>query len=406
MDNENKEPAEPEAKEPESESDHETDIETIVCDLGEYCAVSAQGSLITAPPISVPDAKGVFRKLRYPLTTAACKDLWSRGAQSPFGMRDITVTDTKVRDSREWPAGSLKFAKGSDQWVDYLEENWRTPIEQKLQCKIASIQPQKLVIYGPGGKFARHKDTLHAANHIATVVVTLPGPRYKGGKFKLYAKTGQVSVGCQGAQERLQHAPWIAFMTDVDHELTEVRAGYRVVVTYDIYGGTLLTIPDDRTLGLLGDLRVAIQDRFVQSKGKTLLLLTEHLYCDRTMGEEFLRGSDFLIYNHLTGPGKMTVILTEIELAHGCYPGDKDMMTVSGDGFSVEFPHDESYYDSDDQEDDEDHANRKRILNEGNLCKNAKTIVSQRGAELTGNNAAPSEYLYKRTGFVIFPPKK
>jgi len=37
-----------------------------------------------------------------------------------------------------------------------------------------TCEPYKMHLYGPGGKFQRHVDTLHAENHVATVVVGRP----------------------------------------------------------------------------------------------------------------------------------------------------------------------------------------------------------------------------------------
>ena len=98
------------------------------------------------------------------------------------------------------------------------------------QGKLLVPKLYKMHIYEKGGKFEKHKDTLHAANHYATLIITYP-TTFKGGYFVLEVDGEPQSFCWENASE----SKYLIFLTDMPHEVKEVTEGTRVVLQYDVY---------------------------------------------------------------------------------------------------------------------------------------------------------------------------
>jgi 2OG-Fe(II) oxygenase superfamily len=89
---------------------------------------------------------------------------------------------------------------------------------------------------GPGSFFKSHVDTPRDKNMIATLVVVLP-TEHKGGDLLLMNKNWTFDsanlVSKEAAKE--PRLAFVAFYSDIDHEVTPVESGYRVTVTYNLY---------------------------------------------------------------------------------------------------------------------------------------------------------------------------
>ncbi|KAF4618921.1 hypothetical protein D9613_009829 [Agrocybe pediades] len=93
-----------------------------------------------------------------------------------------------------------------------------------------------LNVYGPGSFFKSHVDTPHGDNMFGSLVIVLP-TKHEGGSL-VFRHEGQESVFDTAAtvsSERTPHAAFVAFFSDVEHEVLEVKSGYRVTLTYNLY---------------------------------------------------------------------------------------------------------------------------------------------------------------------------
>jgi len=85
--------------------------------------------------------------------------------------------------------------------------------------------------------FKAHQDTPRGQNHLGTLVVALPSP-FEGGEFIL-RKSGEEATfdwSTSGRKDHPHDLHWIFFYADIEHEILPVKTGYRVTVSYHIFG--------------------------------------------------------------------------------------------------------------------------------------------------------------------------
>jgi hypothetical protein len=93
-----------------------------------------------------------------------------------FGKNGEAILDPEVRKAFEIPRSRLP--------IDLLNILKLSTIDaeeaMKPVSKMWSYHLYKIHMYGPGGKFEGHADTLHQSNHVATVVLSLPSKHVGG----------------------------------------------------------------------------------------------------------------------------------------------------------------------------------------------------------------------------------
>ena len=159
----------------------------------------------------------------------------AKATPAPFGHGSETVYDESVRDAWEIPADRL-----GSKLTDILETVCAAKVTSGMAPpqgpkgtpkRIWKLVPYKMHIYGRGGKFAPHIDTLHADNHVATLVVGLPSD-HRGGALEV---TFQGETKVADFSRNPGHFQATCFFTDCQHEIKKVTKGHRVVIQYDIY---------------------------------------------------------------------------------------------------------------------------------------------------------------------------
>ncbi|EMD39478.1 hypothetical protein CERSUDRAFT_111780 [Gelatoporia subvermispora B] len=93
-----------------------------------------------------------------------------------------------------------------------------------------------LDVYGPVGPFKSHVDTPHRKNMFGSLVVVFP-TQHEGGTLLLRHGKKQWTFD---SANLLSEAPqpsiaYVAFYSDVEHEILPVTSGYRVTLTYNLY---------------------------------------------------------------------------------------------------------------------------------------------------------------------------
>lgn len=86
-------------------------------------------------------------------------------------------------------------------------------------------------MYEAGGMFVKHRDTLHAPNHYATLIVGFPSD-YTGGEFVLELSDGSEN---QIDMKTKRSNKFVIFLTDMPHYVKKVETGVRIVLQYDVY---------------------------------------------------------------------------------------------------------------------------------------------------------------------------
>lgn len=91
-------------------------------------------------------------------------------------------------------------------------------------------------IVGPGSFFKAHKDTPRSTDMFGSLVIVFPSP-HEGGALVLrhdgHKTTFDSGVVLKTAKE--PSIAYVAFFSDVEHEVLPVTAGYRVTITYNLY---------------------------------------------------------------------------------------------------------------------------------------------------------------------------
>ncbi|KAG5637325.1 hypothetical protein H0H81_004971 [Sphagnurus paluster] len=172
-----------------------------------------------------------------------------------FGLGQRDVLDESYRKAGKMDASNflMKFDITKMKVIDYVREQLLDGADQDK-----NIRPElyKMNVYGKGSFFKSHKDTPRGETMFASLVVVFPTP-HEGGALVLRHGDQEWTFD-SAALTREQAEPsiaYIAFYSDVDHEVSLVTAGYRVTVTYNLFfedkdaGNTSLPVtpvaPDD-----------------------------------------------------------------------------------------------------------------------------------------------------------------
>ncbi|KAH8078414.1 hypothetical protein BXZ70DRAFT_961687 [Cristinia sonorae] len=163
-------------------------------------------------------------------------ELLSRSCDAAtFGRNNEDVLDESYRK-----AGKLDASRFSST-IDIHRTGLLQLIGDHL-CKnlppSSTIQAEryKLNVYGKDAFFEPHKDTPRGEHMFGSLVVVFPTP-HQGGALIMRDKGKEWTFDSAEAIKKHQGPciGYIAFYSDVEHEVTPVTSGYRVTLTYNLY---------------------------------------------------------------------------------------------------------------------------------------------------------------------------
>src|SRR6185295_5890681 len=93
-----------------------------------------------------------------------------------------------------------------------------------------------VLVYQKGGKFEKHKDTPRSPDLVGTLIVGLP-IAHTGGEFVVNDGSAAKTFDWSGKPDAAT-VPWVAFFSDVDHEIKPVKSGARVTLVYSLHRTT------------------------------------------------------------------------------------------------------------------------------------------------------------------------
>jgi len=170
-------------------------------------------------------------------------------SEAPYGKGTETVIDKEVRNALELAAESLRITNTTE-WEGQLNK----AVSQAAQRLVPSLPPSlissrlyKLVVYEEGGFFKPHRDTQRSEEHFATLVILLPG-KASGGDLVLRHGSFSDTFSVPSGKKRCS---FVAFFTDVEHEVTPVTKGRRVSLLYHLFrkgGGEPIKAPEPTSL--------------------------------------------------------------------------------------------------------------------------------------------------------------
>nr|VFJ90539.1 MAG: hypothetical protein BECKH772A_GA0070896_1002216 [Candidatus Kentron sp. H]VFJ91688.1 MAG: hypothetical protein BECKH772B_GA0070898_1002016 [Candidatus Kentron sp. H]VFJ98327.1 MAG: hypothetical protein BECKH772C_GA0070978_1002016 [Candidatus Kentron sp. H] len=157
--------------------------------------------------------------------------LIARCRQAPYGKGTQTLVDTDVR--RTWEMDPDAFQLTNPKWETLLADILaHIGTEFGLADGALTAHLYKLLVYETGGFFLPHQDGEKLDGMVATLVIALPA-LHEG---------GELIVSHDGAQHRLtfpgaasgNELSYAAFYADCRHEVTPIRSGHRLCLTYNL----------------------------------------------------------------------------------------------------------------------------------------------------------------------------
>ncbi|KAK4575227.1 hypothetical protein LTR86_001079 [Recurvomyces mirabilis] len=117
--------------------------------------------------------------------------------------------------------------------VDGLTSEQRQE-ERRAMFRGLRAELYKLNVYsGPSGHFKAHVDTPRSETQVGSLVVCLPF-HFAGGALAV-RHAGQEIVHDWALAIKEPAIQWAAFYSDCQHEVTQVTAGHRITLTYNLY---------------------------------------------------------------------------------------------------------------------------------------------------------------------------
>lgn len=223
-----------------------------------------------------------------PVSQSQAKQLCVLARPARHGRGEQTVLDRRVRDTWEVPKSRVKIDKR--RWnrtlrpvLDRLCHDLGLPAGRRLRAELHSV-----LVYAPGQFFVEHQDSEKDDAMVGSLVVGLPST-FKGGALEIRHR-GQTAT-YRGSKTALS---FVAFYSDCRHEVKPVRAGYRVVLTYNLLlgaqTGTSVVDPEPE---LVGDMASCLDEHFASSaEPDRLVYLLDHEYTRRGLNRSRLKGAD------------------------------------------------------------------------------------------------------------------
>ncbi|KAM5535777.1 hypothetical protein V8D89_010591 [Ganoderma adspersum] len=157
-----------------------------------------------------------------------------------FGRGGEAVLDETYRKAGKMDTSNFKT--GLDLESTRLLDTIRLGLlPDAAEMRIVRPELYKLNVYGEGAFFKPHKDTPRSQSMFASLVIVFPTP-HEGGALVLRHGNKEFTFDAAAALSgRTNSIAYIAFFSDVEHEVLPVRSGHRVTLTYNLFYGSLRT---------------------------------------------------------------------------------------------------------------------------------------------------------------------
>ena len=289
-----------------------------------------------------------------PVRAPQAKKLIAVARPAMFGRGQETLTDTKVRDTWEITPDQIRL--GGPGWTALMDsalEHFRDELGLSSATRLRA-EPHSMLVYGKGQFFLPHQDSEKDDAMVGTLVVSLPSA-HTGGEL-VVGHAGE-SKAYRASKEELT---FVAFYADCRHEVTPVRSGYRVTLTFNLLSGdeapTQAACPVTELAHCLTEhfttpATPRYGDRDLDPPNRLVYLL-DHEYTERGLNWNRLKGADAeratLLRAAAERAGCQAVLaLAEVKETWDAWPSDED-------------PWDDYDYYEEQGEDEDDDAYRDR----------------------------------------------
>ncbi|QIZ35851.1 2OG-Fe(II) oxygenase [Saccharopolyspora sp. ASAGF58] len=232
--------------------------------------------------------------VRLPIRAPMAKKLIAVARPAMFGRGEETLTDTGVRDT--WELTPDQITLGGPDWTAVLDgalDHFRDELGLPRTARLRA-EPHAMLVYGKGQFFLPHQDSEKHDEMVGTLVVSLPS-----------AHTGGELVIDHAGESRTYRASkkeltLVAFYSNCRHEVTPVRSGYRVTLTFNLLAGAETAAPE---AGPVTELAHCLTEHFATpatpryggrdlDPPNRLVFLLDHEYTQRGLTWRRLKGDD------------------------------------------------------------------------------------------------------------------
>ncbi|ROV99032.1 hypothetical protein VMCG_06678 [Cytospora schulzeri] len=224
-----------------------------------------------------------------PLVFLYAEQIKAVSRPAPFGRGDDTVVDHSVRLTWEIHLDEIRITNPA--WPGFLDAI-KHDAAHSLGLFPADIrlEPHKLLLYEEGSFFRRHKDSEKSPGMIGSLIICLPS-KHEGGQVHLsHAGKDHVYATAPNSAFNLTALAWYS---DVTHEIKEVTAGHRLVLTYNIVqraGG-------GKSAGFFVQQQAQLKDKIARwprafSNVSRLVYFFDHKYSHSSLSVNNLKGRD------------------------------------------------------------------------------------------------------------------
>ncbi len=345
--------------------------------------------------------------IKLPIIQEDIDKLLILASDAKFGKGDKTLLDKKVRDTKEISADKLQ--------VDYNEISF-TNMLMTIRDSLGLSENAKLtahlhnmLIYSPGQFFKPHQDSEKLEGMIATLVIILPTPHI-GGDLIIHHNNKKHTFISENLNA--QQLKCIAFYSDCQHEVEQIKQGYRIALTYNL---VLESDNSELPKYINNDLEIALRDYFsytdnTSSDPLMLAYFLDHSYTEHSLRWQMLKGGDRSNAVAFRNAAKKLGLISHLALVElheswstsGGYYDDEDENAPELEEL-IENSTELSYWlDSNDQE--LPHGNY--YLSEDEICwtKDTKEFdpVESQYEGYMGNYGNTMDYWYRRAAVVLW----
>ena len=284
-----------------------------------------------------------------PVRASQAKKLIAAARPAMFGRGEKTLTDTRVRDTWEITPDQIRL--GGPGWTALMDsalEHFRDELGLPPTTRLRA-EPHSMLVYGKGQFFLPHQDSEKDDAMVGTLVVSLPSAHTGG---ELVVDHAAESKAYRASKEKLT---FVAFYADCRHEVTPVRSGYRMTLTFNLLSDTETPA---QAAGPVTELAHCLTEHFTTpatpryggrdpGPPKRLVYLLDHEYTQRGLNWNRLKGADAeraaLLRAAAERAGCEAVLaLAEVKETWDAWPSDSDPWD------------DDDYYDDEEEGEEED----------------------------------------------------
>jgi hypothetical protein len=285
----------------------------------------------------------------FPIRAPVAKKLITVARPARFGRGEETLSDPAVRDT--WELTPERITLGGPDWtalldraLEYFRDELGLPQATRLRA-----EPHSMLVYGKGQFFLPHQDSEKDDAMMGTLVVSLPSA-HSGGELVI-DHAGESTV-FRASKEELT---FVAFYADCRHQVTPVRSGYRVALTFNLLSGPQTPV---QQAGPVPELAHCLTEHFSTpvtprygsrdlGPPNRLVFLLDHEYTQRGLNWRRLKGTDAeraMLVRAAAEQARCEAVLALAEVKESW-----DAQPTDGDRWD-----DHDYYDEDEDEENEE----------------------------------------------------